>query len=58
MITLNNLKDILRDFKSRIVDKKMFELFKTEINDSIKNISFKNLSDVSKNLKTNTFVFV
>lgn len=58
MITLNNLKDILRDFKSRIVDKKMFELFKTEINDSIKNISFKNLSDVSKNLKTNTFVAI
>ena len=58
MITLNNLKDILRYFKSRIVDKKTFELFKTEINDSIKNISFKNLSDVSKNLKTNTFVAI
>ena len=58
MISVNNLKDILRDFKSRIIDKKMFDLFKAEIDDSIKNLSFKNLSDVSKNLKTNTFVAI
>ena len=55
-ISVNNLKDILRDFKSRVIDKSMFNLFKTEIYDSIKNISFKNLSDVNRNIKANTIV--
>ena len=48
-ISVDNLKEILTNFKSRVIDKNTFNLFKKDIDSSIKNISFKNLSDVNRN---------
>ena len=44
-ISVNNLKEILRDFKSKIIDKETFENTKTELNEKIDKISTDNFMD-------------
>ena len=41
-ISVNNLKEILRDFKSRIIDKNTFDATKTDLEEKINNIDTSN----------------
>ena len=44
-ISVNNLTNILRDFKSRVIDKETFNATKTDLEEKINNIDTSNLVD-------------
>ena len=46
-ISVNNLKEILRDFKSKIIDKNTFDATKTDLEEKINNIDTSNFMDKS-----------
>lgn len=44
-ISVNNLKEILRDFKSKVIDKSIFDTTKTDLEEKINNIDTSTFMD-------------